>query len=442
MNTELQQKIRKPVSTLAIVPMTGSITRLGRQAYAVMLMLARNQSVEDPKTGMFSSPIHQIIDSFDGNKESMKVLKATLRSMISNVIEWQSPTDGECDEWNASALLAGVKIKVIKGENHIFWAYAPNLRHELLNPQRYAQLQRSTVSKAKSHAGLALYENCVRYKDVPSSLTSEHPWQWWVPVLRGKPVKAGSVLEYGIFKRDTLRKAIAEVNEISEITVTLREKKAGKSVTTIQFEVQKKLRSIEHDEQESQGPICAASLAKAEKMGIPVKLADQLYGKYGDHTLLKALNKLAVRLEQFSSPVSNKIAYLKSIIENGLVEEPENTEINSPSCQATVKVDLKGNTPNEIPNTVEILNTVQAGQIKKLEQGVIQLETAKNEIALLSADERAELVSALKIYASEQRWASRMIMRIEAGELSNPMIQGTLAKLHWKKTRGADWISG
>ena len=120
MNSDVQQKIRKPVSTLAIIPKTGSITKLGRQAYAVMLLAARDQAAEDPETGMFSSPLHSIIQGFDGNKDSMKVLKATLRSMVSSVIEWQSPTEGESDEWNASGLLAAAKIKLIKGENHIF----------------------------------------------------------------------------------------------------------------------------------------------------------------------------------------------------------------------------------------------------------------------------------------------------------------------------------
>lgn len=434
MISESQQKIRKPVSTLAIIPKAGSITKLGRQAYAIMLMSARLQASEDPATGMFCAPIHSIIDGFDGNKESMKVIKSTLRSMVSSVVEWQSPTDGESDEWNACALLAAVKIKIIKGENYVYWAYAPNLRHELLNPQRYAQLQRSTISKAKSHAGLALYENCVRYKDVPSSLTSEHPWEWWVDVLRGKPMKPGAVLGYGIFKRDTLNKAIAEVNEISEITVTLREKKAGKSVTTIQFEVQKKLRPMNNEDEESQRPISAASLVKAEKIGIPAKVADHLYGKHGDSTLLKALNKLAVRLEQFASPVENKSAYLKSILENGLDEEPESPGNNRPSVATSSNADSKEDV------SIPMLNTVQAGMKKRVEQGVSQLETAKNEISQLPEAERAELLEELRAYATDQKWAPRMVMRVQAGELENPMIQGTLAKLHWKKTRGTDWI--
>jgi hypothetical protein len=361
MEQQQQKKINKPVSTLAIIPKTGSITKLGRQAYAIMLMSAREQSSEDQETGMFSSPLHAIIEGFDGNKESMKVLKVTLRSMVSSVIEWQSPTDGESAEWNASGLLSGVKIKIVKGENHIFWSYAPNLRHELLNPQRYAQLQRSTISKARSHAGLALYENCVRYKDVPSGLTSEHPWEWWVPVLRGKPVKLGVTLEYGIFKRDTLSKAIAEVNEISEITVILRETKAGKSVTTIQFEVKKKPKAIEFASEEQLGPVRASSLVKAEKIGIPAKIADQHFGKYGDKALLNALNKLSTRLAQFSSPVGNKLAYLKTILENGV--EEESTEVRPDFCAEINKLDFEQKNYNLRPKrAMYAINTVNEGR--------------------------------------------------------------------------------
>lgn len=71
MNSDVQQKIRKPVSTLAIIPKTGSITKLGRQAYAVMLLAARDQAAaEDPETGMFSSPLHSV------SKDSMETKTA------------------------------------------------------------------------------------------------------------------------------------------------------------------------------------------------------------------------------------------------------------------------------------------------------------------------------------------------------------------------------
>ena len=419
------QKIHKPVSTLAIIPKSGSITKLGRQAYAVMLMAAHEQVLEDPKTGMFSAPLHQIIQGFEGSKESMSFLKGSLRSLVSTVVEWQSPTDGESSEWGVCGMLAEVKISMIRGESHITWAYAPSIRDQMLNPDRYAQLQRSTIARAKSHAGLALYENCVRYKDVPKGLTSEHPWEWWVPVLRGKPVKAGTTLEYGIFKRDTLSKAIEEVNEVSEITVTLHEKKSGRSVNTIQFEVRKKTKAI-GSEAES-GPVRASSLVKAEKMGIPLKIADDHFGTYGNEAFLKALNKLSTRLTQTAAPIGNKMAYLKTMLENGLAEDA--VEVQAETEQAAPKV--AEDTP--VANVAEVKKTQME------EQFASQLDAVKAEIAALGDQARAALVSELKQYASEQKWPARMILRIENGDWDFPMIQGTLCRIWWKKTRGTDW---
>ena len=53
-------KIKKPVSTLAIVPTSGAITRVARQAYTIMLMLAKEQGAEDAKTGLFGAPVNTI----------------------------------------------------------------------------------------------------------------------------------------------------------------------------------------------------------------------------------------------------------------------------------------------------------------------------------------------------------------------------------------------
>jgi len=94
--------------------------------------------------------------------------------------------------------------------------------------------------------------------------------------------------------------------------------------------------------------------------------------------------------------------------------------------------------PSELGDMVTV-SPMQAKQILLAEQGSNQLETAKSEIAALSEGERKALVEDLKEHAIEQKWSARMVLRIESGDLENPMIQGALARLHWKKTRGADW---
>lgn len=424
---EPQQKINKPVSTLAIIPKTGSITRLGRQAYAVMLMSAGKQVTEDPKTGMFVAPLQDIIRGFEGNVESASEIQRTLRLMVSSVVEWQSPTDGESYEWNACGLLSAVKIKKQKGENYVYWAYAPNIRDELLNPQRYAQLRRSTIAKASSHASLALYENCVRYKDVPSGLTSEHSWEWWIPVLRGKPVKPGIKIEYGAFKRDTLKAAIIEVNEISEILIKLIEKKAGKAISRIQFEVRKKPNvSQELDEA---GPVDASSLVKAEKMGIPVKIADEHFGRYGNKAFLDALNKFAIRSKQYTSPIKNKLAYLKSILENGAAE-------------AALDIEYKAEEPKQEVSQPKptYKHPVADKQDQLKESDAKRIDVVKKEIHAMSAGELTDLLAELNSNIPNELKTTRIIARIDAGEWDSPIVFSFLARFYWKKTRGTDWF--
>ncbi len=74
MNTEHlgPDNIKKPVSTLAMVPKSGAITRIGRQAYTVMMISARDQGAEDDTTKMFSAPLNSIIRGFDGSTGTVK----------------------------------------------------------------------------------------------------------------------------------------------------------------------------------------------------------------------------------------------------------------------------------------------------------------------------------------------------------------------------------
>jgi hypothetical protein len=68
--------------------------------------------------------------------------------------------------------------------------------------------------------------------------------------------------------------------------------------------------------------IGGSALAKAEKLGIPDAMAEELWFRYGNDALLQALNMLAQRLSQIASPVRSKVAYLKAVLANrGLDEE-------------------------------------------------------------------------------------------------------------------------
>ena len=63
--------------------------------------------------------------------------------------------------------------------------------------------------------------------------TARKSWAWWRPVLLGRPDDERlQRLEYRIFKRDTLRPALAEINALADIEIEMLEFKSGRFVSS------------------------------------------------------------------------------------------------------------------------------------------------------------------------------------------------------------------
>ena len=236
--------VRKHVNTIALMPTDRRIGLLTRKLFNVMLRLAQQQG----DTDTYTAPLRELIQLARFDSKDYQLLKRTLRQMISTVVEWQSPTEGEFARWEACGLVAGVALSKpasAGGAVILEWSYAPQIRTQLMSPDRYARLSLELMTRLKSHTALALYEICARYIDNPSHLTAKQPWRWWKPVLTGQPdpATAGAKAEYRYFKRDVLLPAIAEVNALTDIVVSGPIEVKGpdnKTITTIQFEVQRR----------------------------------------------------------------------------------------------------------------------------------------------------------------------------------------------------------
>jgi hypothetical protein len=50
------------------------------------------------------------------------------------------------------------------------WSYAPNIKQELLDPQRFAKMSLQVIAALNTMASVVLYEICCRYADNPSGL--------------------------------------------------------------------------------------------------------------------------------------------------------------------------------------------------------------------------------------------------------------------------------
>ena len=421
-----EKKIRKAVSTLAVVPKAGgSISRLARQAYSVMLMLAKEQTLANGSQTVFKVPLNSVIRGYGGTTDSKATVKTQVKSMISTIVEWQSPTDGEASDWEACGLISWVKLSEEGGQTMLSWSYAQPFLDELMNPQIYAQLQRSTVGKFRSHHGLALYEICARYQNNPSHKTSKNTWRWWQPVLTGKPKKEDSKTEYRFFKRDTLMPAVNEVNAVSELNIEMLETKNGKVVEFIQFEVHKKPEVVDVGAA-SGGPVEASALVKAEELGIPSSTADEMWEKHGNEKLLSALNSLASRLTQITAPVRSRVAYLRVILANKAEVAP-----------VVVKADTEAVVPQQTPPVP--VNPAELQLQKTQSTDAEKLKVIRSEIDALSDADRSSLLEEFRQYAVDRAMHTRILEKLSEGRWALPMVFGNLAAFYWKKTRGSSW---
>lgn len=415
-------RIDKPVSTLAMVPKTGAITRVGRQAYTLMMFVAREQGAEDEKTGLFGAPLNAVIRGYDGSSGSVKELKKHLLSMVTHVVEWQSPSPGETEEWGACGLLSQVNLKKKNGENWVYWAYPPALRQEMLYPLRYAQILRSTIAQFRSHAGLALYEICARYKDNPSHLTSKQHWKWWLPVLTGKPVPNEIKTEYRFFNRDTIKPAVEEVNEVSELIVTAHEFKVGRTIEYIQFEVRLK----QEDPAKNKYAIDLSKVARAIQLGIDAEIAEDLFIRHGELAFAKAMERLEARLAMPGTPILSRHAYLKALLTGKAVDKSLPAVIGAPSAEQVE--------PLPVDPGVKAQEIMRNRETEKL-------KIVRSEIEDLNPAALAQLLSELKLNFIERKVSQAVMKRLDDGNWESALIMGELVRFYWKRTRGTDWTS-
>jgi hypothetical protein len=305
--------LKKAVDALAIVPAKDKIFPLARKLYNVLLYFAQRQGTDEQ---IYRAPLRELVRVVDFNSHNTEVIKNHLRQLVATKVEWQSPTTGEGARWSVSTLIAHCDLILRSGELFIEWSYAPNLKLQLLDPQRYARISLMYQAAMRSMASLVLYEICTRYVDNPGRVTARQPWQWWRPVLTGTPDSdADTYQEYKYFKRDVLKVAIAEVNAITDLEVSLIEHRQGRSVTDIQFGVLRK----------DQGalpmqhllPMDLEAVGELLRHDIGQEQAEQMIVRYGEKAVMAALKTMVARKAQRGlPPIEQPAKFLQGILRN------------------------------------------------------------------------------------------------------------------------------
>ncbi|MBS0340427.1 MAG: replication initiation protein [Proteobacteria bacterium] len=411
----------KPVNTLGWTPKEKKITVLARKSWNVLLHEAQDQGLDKD---VFSTPLAKIVKSIDYSSNDIELIKKHLRGMVSTTVEWQSPTTGEGSYWTVCGLLAHAKLTKLRGEIWVEWSYAMNMRQELLVPRVFARLQLPILSQLRSHAGLALYEICSRYKDV--GRTARQSWHWWRPVLTGRPDnEKSSKMEYRIFKRDCLRLAIAEVCAVTDIDVELVEYKAGRFISDLQFLVKPKQQRDPEAAQKPE-PVDMALITRAAELGVGHDQAEGLLEEFGDEALRGGLDALQRRAAvDFPEPVRDRYRYLKSLMPGEARKASVVKEQGAEKAPAASAASRDRQARRQAKWTEEWL--------RERRERVVQ------EIAALSKAAQDEL-SAQLMHDMELRNVHPSIRkRLQSSGWRHQLVVAEMVRYYAKATHGEDW---
>jgi hypothetical protein len=310
------------------------ISYLGRKLFNVLLHKAQEEGDQDE----YQARLHEVIDAADYNSKDTAPLKKTLRELLSTTVEWQSPSTGEIETWDACNLLSGAGFTKDKktGAVSIRWRYDSRVRSQLMSPDRYARLSLEAITQLSSHSAMALYEICARYVDNPGHKTARQHWRWWKPVLTGY-IGDEAKADYRYFKRDVLSKAIAEINEKTNLQVVgpiEYKERDNKTIAEIQFEVRLKGRTKEWEKKSPLSQISVVDLpviGRAINAGVKQQDAENLLRKHGPLPVAAAVNDLEHRLQmpvERVGLVMSPSSWLKANVERRAREATERNKLD------------------------------------------------------------------------------------------------------------------
>ena len=171
--------------------------------------------------------IKQLCKLIEYNGHNHAAIKEAMRGLLSTVIEWNVVSDVTgAEDWTASSIIASVSLR---GPT-CWYAYSPRMKQLFHSPSMFGKINLYIQSRFKSSYGLALYENCIRYRGLPFT-----KWFEMDTFRKLMGVPADNYKIFRDFKRRVLDKSIEEVNTYSDMLVEPEWVRDKRQVVKIRF---------------------------------------------------------------------------------------------------------------------------------------------------------------------------------------------------------------
>jgi plasmid replication initiation protein len=224
------------------------------------------------------------------NSKDTATLKEALIGLITIAIEWNviDCSTGQEKKWKASSILASAELS----NGVCIYEYSQLMKDLLYQPEIYGQINIELISKFKSGYGLALYENCIRYKGL-----AQTPW---FPIDIFRKLMGVFDRKYQVFKdfkKRVLDIGVNEVNTVSTIRILPEIERVNQKVTRIRFKLEKNV---------DESPIQLNKLSIDKELrqvlistfGFSTQMIEETYSKY-DRDYIREKVEIITQSESF-----------------------------------------------------------------------------------------------------------------------------------------------
>jgi hypothetical protein len=222
-NKKEKRELKKHAATIHC---SNTLSLLQRKVANALLYHAYGEMMQKEEHEITVKQLCRLI-GYHGNNQA--AIKEALKGLISTIIEWNLIDDATGTEnWTASTIIASVSLE----GPLCYYAYSPRMKQLLHSPSMFGKIDLVIQSNFRSSYGLALYENCIRYRGLPHT-------KWFDMELFKKlmGVPAGKYDIFRDFKRRVLDKAIEEVNTYSDLVIAAEFVKEGRKVVRLRFKL-------------------------------------------------------------------------------------------------------------------------------------------------------------------------------------------------------------
>lgn len=353
---------------IATIHCSNSLTLIQRKISNALLYHAYPEMLEKDKHII---EIRQLCSLIGYSSHDYQLIKNSLRKLLSIVLEWNilkedQKSDSSSESiWTASSILASVSIN----GSVCTYTYSSHMKQLLYTPSMYGRIDMTTQARFKSGYALALYENCVRYQDLP--------YTSWFRMEIFRKLMGVDDEKYKIFrdfKRRIIDKAVEEVNKYSHLSVEAETKKENKKIVSIRFKIQKQTKMLGIDN---------AKLTQSEKFktwndaltawGMPNHQIEALRLKYGVDNIKNVVDIMLNNENYKKNLIFNPISYFMAILEKKLndnitINKNNNYDINTGNQLSNVRKKynhyvfniIKKHISKDIEKYYEVVNLFEA----------------------------------------------------------------------------------